>query len=91
MMYPVIALQIAPSFNIRQCKQKLALPILFADSDELFLSNGTEKFVYVFQYGVVAFFNHSTQEINALIEQLNPEASTMARTGFKGNHSSVCV
>ena len=74
-MYSVIALQIAASFNIRQCKQKLALPILFNDSDELFLSNGPEKFVYIFQYGVVAFFNHSPQEINSLIEMLCPSAA----------------
>ena len=73
-MYSVIALQLANSFNIRQCKLKLALPILFSDSDELFLSNGVEKFVYVFQYGVVSFFNHSAQEINELVKQLNPTA-----------------
>ena len=83
MMYSVIALQIAPSFNIRQCKQKLALPILFTDSDELFMSNGTEKFVYVFQYGVMAFFNHSTQEINTIIEQLNPEATPWQEQDLK--------
>ncbi|MCW1953767.1 MAG: RMD1 family protein [Flavobacteriia bacterium] len=73
-MYAVIALQLAHSFNIRQCKQKLALPILFSDSDELFLSNGDKKFVYVFQYGVVSFFNHSPQEINELVQRLNPNA-----------------
>jgi len=73
-MYSVIALQLANSFNIRQCKQKLALPILFSDSDELFLSNGVEKFVYVFQYGVVSFFNHSVQEINEVVKQLSPTA-----------------
>ncbi|MEL0201997.1 MAG: RMD1 family protein, partial [Flavobacteriaceae bacterium] len=74
-MYTVIALQIANSLNIRQCKQKPALPILFSDSDELFLANGDEKYIYLFQYGVVAFFNHNTTEINRLIAQLNPEAT----------------
>lgn len=74
-MYTVIALQIANSLNIRQCKQKLALPILFSDSDELFLANGDQKYIYLFQYGVVAFFNHNTTEINRLIAQLNPEAT----------------
>ena len=74
-MYTVIALQIANSLNIRQCKQKLALPILFSDSDELFLANGDQKYIYLFQYGVVTFFNHNTTEINRLIAQLNPEAT----------------
>ena len=45
-MYTVIALQIANSLNIRQCKQKLALPILFSDSDELFLAIGKTDFLY---------------------------------------------
>lgn len=73
-MYTVIALQIANSLNIRQCKQKLALPICYSDSDELFLSNGSEKFIYIFQYGVIAFFNHTTREINKIVKRLNPTA-----------------
>jgi uncharacterized Rmd1/YagE family protein len=36
-MYAVIAIQISNALNIRKCKQALALPILFSDSDELFL------------------------------------------------------
>ena len=73
-MYTVIALQISNSLNIRQCKQKLALPICYSDSDELFLSNGSEKFIYIFQYGVIAFFNHTTREINKIVKRLNPTA-----------------
>ena len=73
-MYPVIALQLAKSFPIRQCRQKLALPILYSDSDELFLSNGAEKFVYVFQYGVLCFFNHSPEDINKVVKGLLPNA-----------------
>ena len=73
-MFAVIAVQISSTLNIRKCRQQLALPILFADSDELFLQNGDEKFIYVFQYGVVAFFNHNSAEINAFAKQLNPTA-----------------
>lgn len=73
-MYAVIAIQISNALHIRKCKQALALPILFSDSDELFLKSGDEQFVYVFQYGVVAFFNHNSGEINAFVKALNPEA-----------------
>ena len=41
----------------------------------MFLANGDQKYIYLFQYGVVAFFNHNTTEINRLIAQLNPEAT----------------
>ncbi len=73
-MYAVIAIQINNALNIRKCKQQLALPILFSDSDELFLQSGEEQFIYVFQYGVVAFFNHNSAEINAFVKSLNPLA-----------------
>ena len=45
---------------------------LFSDSDELFLQSGEDQFICVFQYGVVAFFNHNSSEINAFVKQLNP-------------------
>src|SRR5210317_2144167 len=69
-MYSVIALQVAKSLNIRRCKQQLALPICYSDSDELFLSNGPKKYLYLFQYGVIAFFNHTPNEINAILAAL---------------------
>lgn len=69
-MYSVIALQVVKSLNIRRCKQQLALPICYSDSDELFLSNGPKKYLYLFQYGVIAFFNHTPNEINAILAAL---------------------
>ena len=74
-MYAVNAIQVSNALNIRKCKQELDLPILYSDSDELFLQSGEQQFIYLFQYGVVAFFNHSAQEINAFIRQLNPGAT----------------
>lgn len=73
-MYAVVAIQISNVLNIRKCRQLLALPIRFSDSDELFLESGPDQFVYVFQYGVVAFFNHNSREINAFVKTLAPEA-----------------
>ena len=51
LMHAVIAIQISNALNIRKCRQELALPILFSDSDELFLQSGEDQFIYVFQYG----------------------------------------
>jgi required for meiotic nuclear division protein 1 len=77
-MYSVIALQVANNLNIKRCRWLLALPVCYSDSDELFLSNGNEKYIYLFQYGVVAFFNHSTSEINAVLSSLGVDSSTVA-------------
>ena len=72
-MYAVIAIQISNALNIRKCKQMLDLPLLYSDSDELFVQSGDDQFIYVFQYGVVAFFNHNSAEINSWVKLLNPE------------------
>lgn len=70
-MYSVIALQVANNLSIKRCRQALALPVCFSDSDELFLSSGKDKYLYLFQYGVIAFFNHSTEEINTYLSALD--------------------
>ncbi len=69
-MFEVVAFQIAASINVRQYKNLLPLEILFSDSDELYLKNGDKKFVYIFQYGMVSFFNHSETEIREILEGL---------------------
>lgn len=70
-MFEVVAVHIASSINIRQCKSQLPLKILFSDSDELYLKNGEKKFVYIFQYGLVSFFNHSEDEKAKILDALS--------------------
>jgi len=70
-MFEVVAVHIASSINIRQCKTLLPLEILFSDSDELYLKNGEKKFVYIFQYGLVSFFNHSEKEKDNILDALS--------------------
>ncbi|NKI25423.1 RMD1 family protein [Arenibacter sp. 6A1] len=69
-MYKVVAFHIASSLNIRQCKSLLPLEILYSDSEELYLKNGDKKFVYIFQYGLVSFFNHSEKEMQRILYSL---------------------
>ncbi|MGB5554888.1 MAG: RMD1 family protein [Flavobacteriaceae bacterium] len=71
-MYEVVAHQISASINVRQCRSVLPLKSLYSDSDELFLKNGDQKFVYVFQYGLVSFFNHTIEEIDEILKMLAP-------------------
>jgi len=74
-MYSVIALQVSNSLNIKRCRQLLALPVCYADSDELFLSNGPQKYLYLFQYGVIAFFNHTGAEISSVLKSMGLDGS----------------
>lgn len=68
--YEVVAYQVATTINIRQCKSALSFPVLFWDSEELYLENGPDKFIYIFQYGMVSFFNHTTEEIEEVLAQM---------------------
>jgi uncharacterized Rmd1/YagE family protein len=81
-MFEVVAFQIAASINIRQCRNLLPLEILFTDSDELFLKNGDKKFIYVFQYGMISFFNHSEKEIQSILKTLRPLSKNGAPNQF---------
>lgn len=70
-MFEVVAYHIASTISIRHCRSLLPLEILFSDSDELFLKNGNKKFVYIFKYGLVSFFNHSKKEQKKILEALS--------------------
>ncbi|MCM4167518.1 hypothetical protein KCTC52924_00983 [Arenibacter antarcticus] len=70
-MFEVVAYHIATTINIRQCRTLLPLEILFSDSDELYLKNGDKKFIYIFRYGLVSFFNHSQKEQGIILKSLS--------------------
>ena len=74
-MYKVVAYQVASSINIKSCKQQLSYQLLFQDSDELFYKYQDNAFVYMFQYGMVSFFNMSSQNIEDLLKQIKPNTS----------------
>lgn len=73
--YSVVAIQISISLNIRKCKALFqSYDILFSDSDEIFIRTQENKYVYVFQYGVLSFFNFNPSEINEIIRIIDPSA-----------------
>jgi uncharacterized Rmd1/YagE family protein len=82
-MYSVTALHIKNSLNIKQCRLKLDLSVIYSDSDELFMLLREKQFVYVFQYGVIAFFNCSHSDINSIIKVLNPELKSWQEQDLK--------
>ena len=49
---------------------------MFQDSDELFYSSAKDKYVYLFHYGMVSFFNYSKDEIEEALQQIKPYCDT---------------
>lgn len=75
-MYTVVAYQVANSINIKNSKQQLSWQLLFQDSGELFYKHSPEKYIYLFHYGMVCFFNMTKNEIEFLLQEIKPFCDT---------------
>ncbi|KIC93290.1 RMD1 family protein [Flavihumibacter solisilvae] len=71
-MFKVHAYQLADSIDIRQFRTAFTAELFHSDADELFFKIDTDKFIYVFKYGVVSFLNHSEIEMSAFIQLISP-------------------
>jgi uncharacterized Rmd1/YagE family protein len=67
-MLKVESIQIADSIDIKLFKTSFKAEIYRADSDELFYRMGTEKYLYVFKYGIVCFLGYTKEEITAFMQ-----------------------
>ena len=72
MKLKVIAIQIADSIDIKLFKTSFTAEIYRADSDELFYRIATEKYLYVFKYGIVCFLGYSREEIVEFTQSISP-------------------
>lgn len=68
----VQSIQIADAIAIRGCKASFNMKLLFSDSDELFYEFSLERYVYIFKYGVVCFYNFNDDEKRKVISELEP-------------------
>ncbi|RMA66448.1 RMD1 family protein [Ulvibacter antarcticus] len=71
-MYSVQSYHIAQSVNIKAVRNKFKATLLFGDSDELFYKLNEEQYFYVFQFGIVSFFNVKASEVEEIIGQISP-------------------
>lgn len=74
-MYRVVAYQVASAIQLKTSKQELPWQLVFQDSDELYYKSSDQKFIYIFQYGMVSFFNLSHDEIEQALKQIKPFCS----------------
>ncbi|WAC01400.1 RMD1 family protein [Lacinutrix neustonica] len=84
-MYNVVAYQVAGTINLKESKKQLPWQLLFQDSDELYYQVSEHAFMYLFQYGMVSFFNLTTVQINTLLEQINPFCNDYFSENFSEN------
>ncbi|WP_370477111.1 RMD1 family protein [Tamlana flava] len=71
-MYVTVAYQVASTINIKESKNHLRWQMLFQDSDELYYKISENAFVYLFQYGMVSFFNLEKHAIDEALQKIRP-------------------
>lgn len=81
-MYNVNAYQIAAAISIEDCRLTLPWERLFSDSNELFYKIGEEKFLCVFQYGIVGCFNLSNESKKGVLKELKQFCSDFIGNRF---------
>ena len=71
-MYTIKSIQVAQSINIRQLRGNIDGKLIYQDSDELFYSLGARSYLYIFQFGVVSFFNLQEPSVLKYKDKLLP-------------------
>jgi len=66
----LIAINIADNIDIRQLKQSFTGKLIISTSSELFYKTDKSKFISIFNYGVIAFSNHSQKEIDQVVKDI---------------------
>ena len=78
MIYQTIAYQLAEGIALKDCKTNIGYTLVFSNSDELFFEYSKDKFFYIFQYGVVSFFNMTNTEIGTLTAKVAPFCTNLS-------------
>ena len=70
-MQQVLSYQIADSIDIKNFKNAFKAEVYYGDADELFYHTDTDKFIYVFKYGVVCFLNSDPIRISEFLAYIS--------------------
>jgi uncharacterized Rmd1/YagE family protein len=73
-MLKVLSLQIADGIDIKQFGAVFKAELLHGDSDELFyrVKSQTQKFAYIFKYGIVSLLGYNEVDTMAFIQAIAP-------------------
>jgi len=68
----VISYQAADFVDIKNLRQAVKGELLYKDASELFYEMSGGRYLYIFRYGVISFFNYQPGEISSFFELLQP-------------------
>jgi uncharacterized Rmd1/YagE family protein len=70
-MSNVISIQISDNIDIKQFKSIFTSELIHSESDELFYKIENEKYIYIFKYGVVFFYNLDEIKISEFLKLIS--------------------
>jgi len=68
----VVSYQAADFIDVKNVRQAVTGNLLYKDATELFYEMNFGRYLYVFRYGVISFFNYSSDEISSFFEIIRP-------------------
>jgi len=71
-VYKVVSYQAADFIDIKNIRQAINGNLLYKDASELFYEMSSARYLYLFRYGVISFFNYKPDEISSFFEILQP-------------------
>ena len=71
-MYKVVSYQIADSIDIKSLKAAFTGELIYSDSEELFYAISDDRYIYIFKYGVVSFWNYKAVDSSTFLQFINP-------------------
>jgi len=71
-MYKVVSYQVADSIDIKNCKINFKADLVYGDSEELFYQASGDRYICIFKYGVVSFFNYDAVAISGFLQFISP-------------------
>lgn len=82
---PIVAYDVATSFDLPALATPAALWGAILSKDPLILHFSDKRYIVVFEYGSVVFFNFTTAEMRDWLTRLQPYAARMNRREFTDN------
>jgi uncharacterized Rmd1/YagE family protein len=68
----VLSYQVADSIDIKGFKNSFKAHVDYFNADEIFYRIESDKFIYVFKYGVISFLNYNELQVSEFIQFITP-------------------
>ena len=78
----VVSYQAADFIDIKNVRQAINGDLLYKDASELFYEMSAGRYLYIFRYGVISFFNYKPDEVSSFLDILKPYCRNFFTSDF---------